>query len=56
MIISQLSTGDDFFHGGEVHSLLIPSSEESMKIKKYQILTCLIHVPRLHICHELRNE
>ena len=37
---SQLcQTGDDCFHGNEVHSLLIPFSKELMKVKKVSNLS-----------------
>ena len=38
------------FYGSEGHSLLTPFSKESMKVKKYQISTCYMHVPRWYMC------
>ena len=50
--------GDDFFYGSKVHSLLIPSSKESMKVKesiKYQPVRCMCRVDTC-VSLEIRDE
>ena len=46
--------GDDFFYGSKVHSLLIPFSKESMKVKKVSNFN-LCHADTC-ISHEIRDE